>query len=66
VPTHSNIFDEALEFERSVRLGKVYRAVRQGRTFVEIANRTIEIRVMPERYLGWAQYRYMENPDDQP
>jgi Zn-dependent peptidase ImmA (M78 family) len=65
VPTHTKLFNNVLLFERQVRSRKLYRAVRQGYTSIEIANRPIEIRVMPKRYLGWAQYRYMEDPDDQ-
>jgi hypothetical protein len=64
VPTDSHIDGCGLVFEKSLSSGDLYRAGTAGLTRVQMKSRVIDIRVMPKKYIGRAQFRYMENTDD--
>jgi hypothetical protein len=64
VPTDSHIDGCGLVFEKSLSGGDLYRAGTAGLTRVQMKSRVIDIRVMPKKYIGRAQFRYMENTDD--
>ncbi|MGM4965755.1 ImmA/IrrE family metallo-endopeptidase [Tardiphaga sp. 1201_B9_N1_1] len=64
LPIGSQVDGAGLKFERRVANGDLFRAASPGLTRVQMQSRFLDVRVMPKKYVGLAQFRYMENDDD--
>lgn len=65
VPKGSKVDGSGLLFERAAKAGDVFRAEGPGLIRVQTSSRIIDVRVMKQKYTGLAQYRFMEEPNDQ-
>lgn len=63
-PNGSQVDGGGLVFEKSLPNGDLFRAATVGLTRVQMKSRNIDVRVMPKKYIGLAQFRYMEKSDD--
>lgn len=64
VPAESAVDGTGLMFEKRVANGDLFRAISPGLTRVQMQSRFLDVRIMPRKYVGLAQFRYMENDDD--
>lgn len=64
VPIGSEVEGVGLTFLKRIASGDLFRAISRGLTRVQMQSRIIDIRIMPKKYIGLAQFRYMESDDD--
>jgi len=64
VPTGAVITGEVLTPRQTIEGYDVYTAVRRGRAKVTTPDWQIEARVAPARFIGPANYRFLEDPDE--
>ena len=64
VPSGAEIAGHALEARRVIEGFDVYTAIRRGITIIKTDQWQAEARVAPPSFIGPAQYRFLEDPDE--
>jgi hypothetical protein len=64
VPSGTVVEGAALKQLRSAPMFDVYEAVKRGRSTLTVTGRKIEARVAPASFVGRANYRFLEDPDE--
>jgi Zn-dependent peptidase ImmA (M78 family) len=64
VPIGSAVDGAGLTFVKRMADGDLFRAISPGLARVQMQSRILDVRVMRKKYIGLAQFRYMESDDD--
>jgi hypothetical protein len=64
VPEGAVVTGEVLTPRQSIEGFDVYDAVGRGHANITTAGWQAEVRVAPQRFVGAANYRFLEDPDD--